>query len=70
MGTLRNDPVEPVPVRLKSEWMGNPEGTEMRMAPAMAERLRKQGTVEFIEQKQVKSPRKHRMVTGLRTVNK
>ena len=70
MGTLRNEVAEPIPVRLTSEWMGNPEGMEMKMAPTMADRLRKQGTVEFIEQKQVKVPRKHRMVTGLRTVNK
>lgn len=70
MGTLNNDIVEPITVRLKSKWMGNPEGTEMRMPPAMADRLMKQGVVEFTEQKQVKAPRKHRMVTGLRMVNK
>ena len=63
---------EPVKVEFLIEWMGNPPGSRLIIWSTLADRLERQGTIkvipnkkkieEIIEEKEVESPPKDKMI--------
>lgn len=70
---------EPVKVEFINEWMGNPPGSRLIIWSTLADRLERQGTIkiipdkkkieEFIEEKEIESPPKDKMMkkNGVKT---